>query len=74
MTDVGDVDVGDVGYPKLRFMLLLLLMSYHRRLRMISEKLQPREEGGRVSHSWCMCVISHVYGEFGWGWDGGGGW
>ena len=27
-------------------------------------------EGGRVSHSWCMVVVSHGYG----GLDGGGGW
>ena len=29
---------------------LLLLLSYHRRLRMILRS-------GRVSHSWCMCVV-----------------
>ena len=53
--------------------LLLSLLSYHRRLRMISEALEMREEGGRVSHSWCMCVVSHGYGECGVGWDRGGG-
>ena len=31
-------------------------------------------EGGRVSHSWCMCVVGHGYGGLGGGMDGGGGW
>ena len=39
----------------------MLLLSYHRRLRMISEALEFCVEGGRVSHSWCMCVVSHGY-------------
>ena len=51
---------------KLR-LLLLLLLSYHRRLRMISEALEIRVEGGRVSHSWCMCVVGHGYGGLGGG-------
>ena len=24
--------------------------------------------GGRVSHSWCKCVVSNVYGGLGGGW------
>ena len=31
-------------------------------------------EGGRVSHIWCMCVVSHGYGGLGGGGDGCGGW
>ena len=31
-------------------------------------------EGGRVSHSWWMCVVSHCYGGFGVGRDDGDGW
>ena len=30
---------------------------------MISEALELRVEGVRVSHSWCMCVVSHGYGR-----------
>ena len=41
---------------------LLLLLSYHRRLRMISEALELRVESGRINHSWCMCVVSHGNG------------
>ena len=41
---------------------------------MISEALEVHVEGGRVSHSWCLCVISYGYGGFGGGRDGGGGW
>ena len=37
---------------------------------MISEALELRMEGGRVSHSWCMRVVRHVYG----GLCGGQGW
>ena len=51
-----------------------LLLSYHRRLRMDFEVLELCVEGGRVSHSWCMCVVGHGYGEFGWGSDEGGRW
>ena len=29
---------------------------------------------GRVSHSWCMCVVGQVYGGLAGGRDGGGGW
>ena len=32
--------------------VMLLSLSYQRRLRMISE-------GGRVSHSWCTGVVNH---------------
>ena len=42
-------------------------------MRMISEALNLCVEGGRVSHSWCMCVVNHGYGGLGGGWDGGGG-
>ena len=31
-------------------------------------------EGGLVSHSWCICVISHDYGGLGGGRDGCVGW
>ena len=41
---------------------------------MISEALELPVEGGRVSHSWCMVVVSHGYGGLGGGRDGGGGW
>ena len=27
----------------------------------ISEALEPRMEGGRVIHSWCMCVVGRGY-------------
>ena len=42
-----------------------LLLSYHRRLRMISEAPKLYVEGGRVSYSWCTCVVGHAYGWFG---------
>ena len=51
-----------------------LKLSYHRRLRMILVALEFRVESGRVSHSWCRCVVSHGYGGLGGGRDGGGGW
>ena len=35
---------------------MLLLLIYHRLLRMILEALQLRLEGGRFSHSLCVCV------------------
>ena len=38
------------------------------RLRMISEAQQLCVDGGRVSHSWFMCVVGHGYG----GWVGAG--
>ena len=41
--------------------VLLLLLSYHRRLRMISQTLELRVGSGRVCHSCCMCVVSHGY-------------
>ena len=50
--------------------LVMLSLSYHRRLRMISEALDPSVEGGRVSHNWCMCVVSHGYGGLCGGRDG----
>ena len=31
-------------------------------------------EGGRVSHRWCMCVVSLGYGGLGIDRDGGGAW
>ena len=36
--------------------------------------LELNAEGGRVSHSLCLCVVSHGYGGLGGGRDGGGGW
>ena len=53
---------------------MLLLLSDDRCLRMISEALELRMEGRRVCHRWCLCVVSHGYGGFGEGRDGGGGW
>ena len=32
---------------------------------MISEALEMREEGGRVSHSWCIRAVSHGNGGLG---------
>ena len=55
----------DVGTQFYHFSTFQLLLSYHRRLRMILEALELRVKGGCVSHSWCMCVASHGYGEFG---------
>ena len=52
----------------------LLLLSYHRRMRMILEALGLCVECGRVSHSWIMCVVGHCYGGLGRSMDGGGGW
>ena len=34
---------------------------------MISETLELRVEGGRISHSCCMCEVSHGYGGLGHG-------
>ena len=39
---------------------------------MISEALELHVEGGRVSHSWCMCVVRHGCGGLGGGRDVGG--
>ena len=39
--------------------------------RMISEALMLYVEGGRVSHSWLMCVVGRGYGELSNGMDGG---
>ena len=52
----------------------MLLLNYYKRLRMASEALVLRVEGGRVNHSRCMGVLSHSYCELGGGMDGGGGW
>ena len=41
---------------------------------MIWKSLELRVEGGRVSHSWCMCVVSHGDGWLGGGRYGCGGW
>ena len=40
---------------------------------MISEALELYVEGGRVSHSWCMCVVGHGYSRLGEYNNGGGG-
>ena len=45
--------------------VVMLLLSYHRQLRV---------EGGQVNHNWCMCVVSHGYGGLGGGRDGVSGW
>ena len=57
-----------------RTLLLLLLLSHPRCMRMISETLELRVEGGRVNHSCCMCVDGHGYGGLGGGRNGGGKW
>ena len=41
---------------------------------MISEALELCVEGGRVSHSCCMCVVSHAYRGLDRGRDDGGEW
>ena len=41
---------------------------------MISEALELYLEDGRVSDSWCMCVVGHGYDGLGRGRDEGGGW
>ena len=48
----------------------VLLLSYHRCLRMVSEALELSVEGGRVIDNWCMYVVSHDYGGLvqGWRW------
>ena len=51
-----------------------LWLSYHRRLRMISEAFELRVEGRRVSHSRCMGVVGNGYGGLGRCRDGDGGW
>ena len=30
-------------------------------------------EGGRINHSWCMCIVGHGYGGLGEGRDESGG-
>ena len=47
-------------------------LSYHRRHKMISEELELYVEGGRVSHSWHMCVVGHARGGMGGSRDAGG--
>ena len=59
------------GVGELRWLVVRWLLSYHRRLTMISQALELRVEGGRVSHSGRVCVVSQGNGGFG---DGGGGW
>ena len=54
--------------------MVLLLLSYHRRLRMISGALELRVEGVRVSHSWSICVVNHGYSGLDGDMDGYGGW
>ena len=44
--------------------IMLLLLNYHRRLRMISAALELLVEGGRDSHIWCMCLV--VMAMVGW--------
>ena len=39
---------------ELLFVVLLLMLYYHRCLRMASEALELHVDGGQVSHSWCM--------------------
>ena len=43
----------------------MLLLSYHRRVRMISEALELYVDDGQVSHSRCMCAVGHGYGGLG---------
>ena len=38
---------------------------------MISEALELHVEGGRVNHSWCVCVVSCNYDGLGGGREGG---
>ena len=53
---------------------LLLLLSYHRRLRMTHKSARAACGGGRVSHSWCMCVVGHGCGGLDGGRDRGDSW
>ena len=39
---------------------------------MISDALELRVVGGRVDHSWYMCVVGHGFGGIGVGNDKGG--
>ena len=43
---------------------LLLLLSYSRCMWIISEALELRVLGERVSHSWCMGEVCHGYGDW----------
>ena len=70
------LDVMYCGTAKLHALsrlILLMLLSYHRRLRMIAEALELRVESERVCHCWCMCVVGHGDDGLGDGRDGGGG-
>ena len=49
---------------------MVVLLSYHRRPRMISEALELRVEDGWGSHSWCLFVVGDGYG----GLSRGSGW
>ena len=49
---------------------VLVLLRYHIRLMIISETLELRVGDGRVSRSWCVCVVSHDYGGLGCDMDG----
>ena len=40
---------------------------------MITEALELYMEGGRVSYSWCVCLVGHRYGGMGGGRNGAGG-
>ena len=57
----------DLAADTVSLLLLMLLLRYRRRLRMISEL---HVKGGRDSryHSWCICVVSHCYVGWVWRW------
>ena len=61
-------------FPYRRRIPILVVVVVELRLRMISEALELYVEVGRVSHSWCMCVITHCNGVLVRGRDEGGGW
>ena len=52
------------GIPFVSILLLLLLLSYHKHLRIISDALESRMKGVRVSH--CVCSYSWLW-WVGWG-------
>ena len=64
----------NIWHSKTSANIVLMLLSYHTRLRMVLEALELRVEDRRASHSWCMCVVSDGYGGLGGSRDGGGGW
>ena len=45
--------------------MAVVAQCYQRRLTIISETLELRVEGGQVSYSWCVCVVSHDSGMLG---------